>query len=44
MSGSGGFTVEEIGLACYFAAFHECVSELPDVDLDNVLVGIHGGN
>jgi hypothetical protein len=25
-------------LACYFATFHECVSELTDVDLENVLV------
>jgi hypothetical protein len=34
----GGVTVEEVGLAGYFAAFHECVAQLTDVDLENLLV------
>jgi hypothetical protein len=40
-SGGGGLTVEEVGLAGHFAAFHECVTELTDVDLGTVLVGMH---
>jgi hypothetical protein len=40
-SGGGELTVEEVGLAGYFAPFHECVAELTNVDLENLLVGMH---